>query len=237
MGLANGIYISSHNAFRGLPRSATVGNFFRSILSIPVAVLLNSLIGALLFSVGVPDVAGVLQKWAAIISKFASDCVAAVIEGLADRQANIRARLVGYRLKISQLFSVFSRLDLQFPEEDVLEMLQSPKMMMETLSYEARDQERLIIVNALDLMYFWMYQPRARKALAMIYQNMSEEEWMIFYRSQLILKRQKEISQVFVDGLVGKKFAKALSFYLDRAEEYLADMEVMGKAPKKLNHA
>ncbi len=237
MGLANGIYISSHNAFRGLPRSATVGNFFRSILSIPVAVLLNSLIGALLFSVGVPDVAGVLQKWAAIISKFASDCVAAVIEGLADRQTNIRARLAGYRLKISQLFSVFSRLDLEFPEEDVLEMLQSPKMMMETLNYEARGQERLIIVNALDLMYFWMYQPRARKALAMIYQTMSEEEWMIFYRSQLVLKRQREISQVFVDGLVGKKFAKALSFYLDRAEEYLVELEAIGRTPKKLNHA
>lgn len=229
MGLANGIYISSHNAIRGLPKSATVGNFFRSIIAIPVAIVLNSIIGGLLLSAGVPDVSGALQKWAAIISKFASDCVAAVIEGLADRQTNIKARLAAYRTKISQLFGVFSRLDLQFPEEDVLDMLQSPKMMMQTLDYEARDQEKLIIVNALDLMYFWMYQPRARKALQIIAQDMSEEEWLIFYRSQLVLNRHKEISQVFVDGLVGKNFAKALSFYLDRSEEYLADMEVMGK--------
>ena len=234
MGLANGIYISSHNALRGLPKSATIGNFFRSILAIPVAVLLNSCIAALLQAAGVPDVTGALQKWAAIISKFASDCVAAVIEGLADRQTNIRARLAAYQTKISQLFSVFSRLDLQFPEEDVLEMLQSPKMMMQTLSYEAREQERLIIVNALDLMYFWMYQPRAHKALSMIYDTMSTEEWLIFYRSQLILKRQKEISQVFVDGLVGKNFAKALSFYLDRSEEYLSDMEAIGKKTRKI---
>jgi hypothetical protein len=232
MGLANGIYISSHNTIRGLPKSATIGNFFRSIIAIPVAILINALIGALLSSLGVPNVSSILQKWAAIISKFASDCVAAIIEGLADRQTNIQARLAAYRMKISQLFSVFSRLDLQFPGEDVLEMLQSPKMMMETLNYEARDQEKLIIVNALDLMYFWMYQPRSRKALLMIYQDMSEEEWLIFYRSQLILKRHKEISQVFVDGLVGKNFAKALSFYLDRSEEYLFEMGAIGKTSK-----
>ena len=58
---------------------------------------------------------------------------------------------------------------------------------------------------------------------------MSEEEWLIFYRSQLVLKRHKEISQEFVDGLVGKNFSKALSFYLDRSEQYLADMERLGK--------
>ena len=225
MGLANGIYISSHNAIRGLPKGATIGNFFRSILAIPMAILLNTVIGTLLGMAGIPDVTGVLQKWAAIISKFASDCVAAVIEGVADRQTNITARLTGYRTKITQLFSVFSRLDLLFPEEDVLAILQSPKVMMKTLSREAQDLERLIIVNALDLMYFWMYQPRSRKALTLILQEMSEEEWLIFYRSQLVLTRHKEISQVFVDGLVGKHFSKALSFYLDQSTQYLEDMK------------
>jgi len=228
MGLANGIYISTHNTFRGLPRTAAAGNFFRSILAIPLAIALNSLIGLVLQLTGIPDISGVLQKWAAIISKFASDCVAAVIEGLADRQTNIRARLTAYQTKISQLFGVFSRLDLQFPEEDVLEMLQSPKMMMQTLNYEAREQERFIIVNALDLMYFWMYQPRARRALEIILQGMSREEWLIFYRSQLVLKRKREISQFFVDGLVGKNFAQALSFYLDRSEQYLTEIEKLG---------
>jgi hypothetical protein len=232
MGLANGIYISGHNTFRGLPRTAAAGNFFRSILAIPLAVALNSAIGLILQASGVPDVSGTLQKWAAIISKFASDCVAAIIEGLADRQTNIRARLAAYRTKISQLFAVFSRLDMHFPEEDVLEMLQSPKMVMETLNYDAREQERLIIVNALDLMYFWMYQPRAEKALVSIFQEMSREEWLIFYRSQLVLNRHREISQFFVDGLVGRNFAKALSFYLDRSEEYLSEMEKLGLTKK-----
>lgn len=229
MGLANGIYLSSHNAIRGLPKGATVGNFFRSILAIPVAVLLSGLIGLLLGMAGIPDATGILQKWAAIISKFASDGVAAFIEGIADRQTNVKARLTGYKTKIAQLFSVFSRLDLMFPEDDVLEMLQTPKIMMRTLGKEARDLEKLIIVNALDLMYFWLYQPRSRKALSIVMQNMSREEWLIFYRSQLILKRHKEISQVFVDGLVGKHFSKALAFYLDQSPQYLADMEKLEK--------
>ena len=34
--LANGLYISSHNIFRGFPKTAVVGNLFRSILAIPV---------------------------------------------------------------------------------------------------------------------------------------------------------------------------------------------------------
>ncbi|HAS89516.1 MAG TPA: hypothetical protein DCS48_09465 [Desulfovibrio sp.] len=229
MGLANGIYLSSHNAIRGLPKGATVGNFFRSILAIPVAIALSGLIGGLIGMAGIPDATGILQKWAAIISKFASDGVAAFIEGIADRQANIKARMIGYKMKVGQLFSVFSKLDLMFPEEDVLEMLQTPKIMMRTLSKEARDLEKLIIVNALDLMYFWFYQPRSRKALAILNQNMSREEWLIFYRSQLILKRHKEISQVFVDGLVGKHFSKALAFYLDQSQQYLGDMEKLGR--------
>jgi hypothetical protein len=232
MGLANGVYISGHNIIRGLPRAAATGNFFRSILAIPLAVLLNAFIAMVLQLCGAPDVAGALQKWAAVISKFASDCVAAIIEGMADRQVNIRARLVAYQAKISQLFSVFARLELLFPEEDVLDMLQSPKMVMETLDYEARDQEKRIIVNALDLMYFWMYQPRAQRALEIICEQMTKEEWLIFYRSQLVLKRYREISQVFVDGLVGRNFSKALSFYLDRFEEYLKDLEKLGRKKK-----
>jgi hypothetical protein len=83
-------------------------------------------------------------------------------------------------------------------------------------------------------MYIWMYQPRAQKALQQTVAAMSSEEWLIFYRSQLVLKRQKEISQVFVDGLVGKNFAKALSFYLDRADAYLDNMVEIGKVREKI---
>ncbi|MBM9538178.1 hypothetical protein [Desulfobulbus alkaliphilus] len=234
MALVNGIYITSHNILRGLPKSAAVGNFFRSILSIPLAILFNATIGFLLHMASVPGVEQELQKWAAVISKLASDCVAGVIEGLADRQTNIRIRLKDYREKISRLFAVYARLEVLFPEEDVLDRLQSPRDMITAIRQEARDLKKVFIVNALDLMYIWMYQPRARKALEMTVAKMSNEEWLIFYRSQLILKRQKEISRIFVDGLVGKNFARPLSFYLDRADTYLLDMEEMGRVRKKM---
>jgi hypothetical protein len=74
-------------------------------------------------------------------------------------------------------------------------------------------------------MYFWLYQPRSRRALKQIVATMSREEWLIFFRSQLVLNRYKEISQFFIDGLVGKNFSKALSFYLERYEGYLRDLE------------
>jgi len=230
MGVANGLYISSHNFFRGLPRSAALGNMFRSILSIPLAILFNALIASILHAALIPGVDEILQKWAAVISKFASDCVAAVIEGLADRQANIRIRLADYKSKLTHLFGLFAHLDMLFPEEDVLDMLQSPKMFIETMNYEARDLERAFIVTALDLMYFWMYQPRARKALEIVALDMSTEEWLIVYRSQLILKRYREISQIFVDGLVGKYFSRALAFYLEQHGEYLAGMTRISQA-------
>ena len=234
MALANGIYISAHNVARGLPRSAVVGNFFRSILSIPLAVLFNFAVGSALHAAMITDVDMELQKWAAIISKLASDCVAGVIEGLADRARNIRIRLADYREKISRLFAVFARLDVLFPEEDVLDLLLSPKKTMSAIRHEARELEKAFVVNALDLMYIWMYQPRARKALEVTVAAMSLEEWRIFYRSQLILKRQKEISKVFIDGLVGKNFAKALAFYLDRKDVYLKDMARIGAAREQM---
>lgn len=234
MALANGAYIFTHNMLRGLPKSAAVGNLFRSLLSIPLAIAFNDGLAAMLHLAMVPGVEAGLQKWAAVISKLASDCVAAVIEGLADRQNNIRMRLDDYRGKISQLFSVFARLDLLFPEEDVLDLLQSPKALIEAISDEAQDLKKMMIINALDLMYLWMYKPRARKALQQMALGMSNEEWLIFYRSQLVLKRDREISQVFVDGLVGRNFAKALSFYLDQADTYLMEILEMGMRRDRL---
>ena len=234
MALANGLYIFTHNMLRGLPRSAAVGNLFRSLLSIPLAIACNAALASVLHLAMVPGVEEELQKWAAVISKFASDCVAGVIEGLADRQNNIRTRLADYRTKISQMFAVFARLDVLLPEEDVLDLLQSPKALMAAIRGEARDLRKVFIVNALDLMYIWMYQPRARRALQQTIAAMSTEEWLIFYRSQLVLNRKRHISQMFVDGLVGKNFARALSFYLDQADRYLQDMAEMGRARERM---
>jgi len=225
MALTNGLYLSSHNAFRGLPKGSIFGNFFRSVLSIPLAIVFNATIGGILFEVGVPGINDVLQKWAAVISKAASDCVAGVIEGLADRYENIRARVSDYSAKLCQLFDTYARLELLFPETDVLEMLESPKKFMQTINAEAQDLERVISINALDLLYFWMYQPRSRSVLKARIRTMSEEERQIFVRSQWILQREREISQLFLDWIIGRDFSKGLAFYLDRYREYLVALK------------
>ncbi|GAK55490.1 hypothetical protein U27_02324 [Candidatus Vecturithrix granuli] len=221
MALVNGLYLSGHNAFRGLPKTAIFGNFFRSILSIPIAIVFNMLIGNILASMGMVGVNNILQKWATVISKAASDCVAGVIEGVADRYQNMRIRSLDYEGKLMQLRDAYAQLEILFPETDVMEMLKSPKEFIKEITTKAKKLEKIIIINALDLMYFWMYQPRARSVLRKKMRSMSTEEIQILAHSQYVLQRQREISKFFVNGLIGKNFSRALSFYLDRSEEYI----------------
>jgi hypothetical protein len=227
MALANGLYLSSHNAFRGLPRGAIFANVFRSVLSIPIAIVFNAAIGGILYEAGTKAIDDALQKWAAVISKAASDCVAGVIEGLADRYENIRVRTLDYTAKLDQLFDAYANLELLYPEKDLLTLLKSPEQFIETLGTESRELERILIINALDLLYFWMYQPRARSVLRSRIRAMSVEERQIFFRSQGILQREKEISQLFLDGVIGRNFSHGLAFYLNRYAGYLEDLRRM----------
>lgn len=227
MALANGIYISGHNILRGLPPGAIFGNFFRSILSIPIAILFNMGIGGILNAGGIAGIESILQKWAAVISKAASDCVAGVIEGTADRYNNIKIRLRDYKGKFKQIFEIHVRMELLFPQADVLEMIVMPEHDAIENNEEARDLQKIMIINALDLLYFWMYQPRSRTALRSLLPTLSSEEKQILLHSQFILTRYREISQLFVDGLIGKNFSKALAFYLNRSEDYLKKISLM----------
>jgi hypothetical protein len=225
MALANGIYLSSHNIFRGLPKGAVYGNFFRSVLSIPIAIALNSIIGSLLTTAGVIDVAIVLQTWAAVISKAASDIMAGIIEGTADRYANIQARLRAYRSKFNDLLNIYAQLELCYPDVESGQVLEFTSKEQEKACAEARDLENIIMVHALDLLYFWMYQPRARVALKDFQAGLTEDERNILMSSQATLLRHKEVSQMFIDGMLGDKFPRPLSFYLSRHEEYLESVK------------
>jgi hypothetical protein len=225
--LANGVYLFSHNIFRGLPRAAVYGNFFRSVITIPIAIGLNAGIGWLLGAAGVVAINDILQKWATVISKTASECVAGMIEGTADRYQNIRIRQQDFRVKLNQLLNVFSQLELMFPEIDVIEVLETQNQGIDKSNTEAKDLEKLIMVTALDLLYFWMYQPRARSAMGDLLRSLPNEERQILVRSQFVLLRYKDISQLFIDGVVGKNFARPLAFYLDRSQEYLDGLSRM----------
>jgi len=225
MGLANGIYLSTHNFFRGLPKGAVTGNFFRSILSIPVAVVLSAGIGAVLGFFNVPNVNGVLQKWAAIISKGASDIVAGFIEAAADRSVYTRLRKQNIRKKISELFDIYSKLIMLFPETEELNILENSTMLLDNKNSEVRDLATLIIINALDLFYFWMYLPRAQSSLIHVVSEMTPEEKAIFFQAQNMLRHEHYISRLFVDGILGGNFSRPLSFYLTAYPAYLNSIE------------
>jgi hypothetical protein len=222
MALSNGLYLSCHNAFRGFPKTVIAGNFFRSILSIPVAIVFNGVIATLLSAAGISGIEDVLQKWAAVISKSASDFVAGVIEGAADRYRNIHLRLRDYRDKLTQILEVYTSLELLFPDKKVMETLSD---MNKSLSGDAKELELIMIIHALDLLFFWNYQPRGRTALIMLAKSLSPEECRILLGSLHILKKQREISMLFIDGIIGKNFSSGLAFYLNSAGQYLGDVQ------------
>jgi hypothetical protein len=228
MALANGVYLFTHNVLRGLPRGAAVGNLFRSILSIPIAVGLNALLAALLPMAGVIDVDGALQKWAAIISKAASDGVAGIIEGLADRYANIRLRIRDYRQKFHEILDVYADLELLYPEVKTFHVLNHPADGKQVARAEATELEHRIMLHALDLLYFWMYQPRSQSALKQFLGTLSEDERYILVSSQFTLQRDRDISRLFIDGIFGGNFRKPLSFYLSRYPDYLSAIKKLG---------
>ncbi|MBU4055106.1 MAG: hypothetical protein KKA41_12115 [Proteobacteria bacterium] len=228
MALANGIYIFTHNVLRGLPKAAAYGNLFRSILSIPIAIALNGFLSVLLPVFGVLDTNGVLQKWAAVISKAASDFVAGIIEGLADRFANIRLRIRDYRQKFTSILDVYTDLELLYPHMQAFAVLDAPDTQKTKAKAEATELEHIIMLHALDLLYFWMYQPRAHTALTRFTETLTEDERHILVSSQFTLQRHREISQLFIDGIFGDNFPKPLSFYLSRYPGYLEAIKKIG---------
>ncbi|MFW5908015.1 MAG: hypothetical protein ACOCR8_00115 [Desulfosalsimonas sp.] len=225
MAIVNGFYLTGHNLFRGLPREAAFANFFRTVLSIPVALGLNELLGGILTLAAVANVDALLQSWAAVISKTASDCVAGVIEGTVDRARNIRERINDYRQKLRQFLDVYTRVEMLFPESDVMDLLRSPEQWYHSEDEETRELIRILIINALDLLYFWMYQPRSHTAFKNLLRDMSEDERSVLIKAQSILEMEREISQLFIDGIIGRNFSKPLAFYLNRYEQYLKTVE------------
>ena len=151
--------------------------------------------------------------------------VAGIIEGTADRFKNIQMRSREYRKKLAALFDIYAQLELLFPESRTLEILDRPVQDRKRANAEARDMEKIIFVHALDLLYFYMYQPRARSALLQLLGTLTEEERHILITAQMTLLRKREISQMFIDGVLGQDFARALSFYLSCYPGYLKTLK------------
>ena len=123
------------------------------------------------------------------------------------------------------MLDIYAQLELLFPDSRPLQVLNNPTEARKGSNTEAQDLEKIICIHALDALYFWLYQPRARSALHQLLNSITEEERHIWVTSQFTLQRQREISQMFIDGILGQDFARALSFYLSRYSEYLESMK------------
>ena len=232
LSLVNGIYLCAHNVFRGFPKEAAIGNLFRSLLAIPISSLYNFVLYQTAFFLGVDNPAMYLVPSAAVISKMASDTVAAIIEGYADSQVNLRMRRWDYRSKLINVFDCYTRLELLFPDEDALIKLAKPGGLQGSGGVMGKEIERAFIINALDLMYIWFYQPRAQDAFRQIARALPEADRNVLARAQLVLTREREVSQMLVDGLLGRNFSRPLAFYLDKRKEYLRRLSRMCRPGK-----
>ncbi len=222
--LANGFYITGHNLLRAFPRSAVLGNWLRAPLSIPLALLFNIILEGVLVGLGIPGVEAILQQWAAILSKLASDVVGGTIEALADRSRNLQARFSDFRTKLGELFELSARLELLVPEENLVELLRTRHSFLRVVRLRKSKLAPLFYINALDMMYIWMRQPQAVAAMRRIMAALSPEERLIFLKAQELLSRERSISKLFLSGLVGQNFGRALAFYLHCYRAYLEEL-------------
>ncbi|MDO5537780.1 MAG: hypothetical protein Q4F72_09675, partial [Desulfovibrionaceae bacterium] len=228
--IVNGLYICSHNIYRGFPKTAAIGNIFRSIINIPVAATYNMGLWGLLVMLGVDDPGYYLIPAATVISKSGSDTVAAFIEGIADSRVNKRIAVTDYRNKLRSVFECYTLLELMFPQEDALNRLAHPGGLRGRGGAEAVKLERAFIVNALDMMYLWYYQPRAQEAFKQVIKSLTSADKTVLALSQLVLLREREVSQLMVDGQVGRDFARPLAFFLSKRKEYVKEMVRLCKA-------
>jgi hypothetical protein len=129
--------------------------------------------------------------------------------------------LRAYRNKFRDLIDVYAQLELCYPDVESRRVLEYASRSPEKVCAEAHDLEHIIMIHALDLLYFWMYQPRAQVAMKEFLLSLTEDERHILVSSQFVLLRHREVSRMFIDGMLGKNYPKALAFYLSRYEEYL----------------
>ena len=222
MGLANGLYITTHNLLRALPAQAILGNWLRVPLAIPIAFTINALLSGLLHLCGLNGAEALLQQWAAVISKFSSDCVGGVVEALADRAVYLRSRLGDLKRKQQDLFKLIAELELLNPDTG-LDQLIADNTLFEQTGVKETPLINRIYLNALDLMYIWMRQPRAPGVIRKAVGNASSEERKLFMAIRQQLTKEKEIIDLLESGIFGEHAQQAVNFYRGAYKLYLSE--------------
>ena len=224
--LANGTYISSHNIFRGFPMTAVVGNFFRSVLAIPVALVYNALLAVILPFITDMPTADVLIYSSAIVTKFASDTIALMIEATADRRNFYRLRRLDYYAKFDAFFACYVKLETLFPERNMLEVFAEPgEFRRLTQEKGARLREELF-AHLMDLMYFWFYRNSSHQVFSTLVKRMNKTERNVLGAVHLAFARSNpEDAKYIIEKFLGSRSAKCLAFYEENFTPYIKAME------------
>ncbi len=221
---AYGLYKAFVHAVRGFPLKNVLIDLALTPLSIPVVLLFHA--AAVLIFRGL-DCSAIIPLCAALVTKIGCDTVISFGNGLADKESNLRHRMADYHKLFNEMLSIYSKITSMFPGSDIKKLIAAPDKLHCMLEERAPYLWDEIVVNALDMMYLWFYQPRANYAVKRSLRLFSREERLVFLNMQQTLTMEKLISQMFVDGLVGRNFAGSLSFYLGHNKEYLARMKTL----------
>ena len=234
MGLANGLYITMHNLLRALPAQAILGNWLRVPLAIPIAFTINGILCSFFSFCGISGAESILQQWASVISKFSSDCVAGAVESFADRGVYIRSRLSDFARKRADLFKLASALELAAPDTELPRLLKDGTIFRLSGVRNSTLLNR-IYLNALDLMYLWMRQPRAPQVIGKVLEKSSYEERRLFEAIQQRLSHEKEVTELLNSGILGRNSSRALNFYTHAWKLYLSELEALNLGKKAEN--
>ena len=226
-----GLYKVATHVLRGFSMKSILIDVACVVLALPLALLLHGALSLLLSATGGNP--GILAAASVFVMKLSSDTVIGIVDGLADRERNIRMRMADYRSRLHKALALYGRLEELFPEKNVMALLDRSTVLPKTLKAIEPKLWLDMVINALDLMYFWFYQPRANYALGLFLRRFSRSERLVLLRMQQILMLEREVSQLLVDGLVGRNFAAPLSFYLARNEEYLRRMKDVCLPPEE----
>lgn len=225
----NGVYLMSHNLYRGLPRAGAFANLGRSLSAAPVAVVYNAILWWLLRLAEVPNAEAWLTACSTLVAKTASDTAAAIIEGYFDRQATARLRLRDLGEVLPALFDRQAALELCFPQIAARDLLRRPADLMGSERPEVRRIAEEIAAHSLDLMYFHFHQPLAPQSLRLYARGLQPEDRAFLVEAQNLLTLEKEISALLGSDAFAMPTKTAFAFYRSHHRRFRAILpELLG---------
>ena len=136
----------------------------------------------------------------------------------------IKSRLGDFERKKSDLFKLISDLELVVPDRELYRLLNGDALFELSRVRESELNDR-IYINALDLMYLWMRQPRAPQVIGKVLAAASFEERRLFSALQHRLSCEKEVTELLESGVLGGDCSRALHFYTKAWKLYLEELD------------